>query len=169
MTSTTYIIANIKLLIEIAEDGNYQIHEDRTQIEFNPCDNLPPIRTNETNDMSKILSLVSSSTNKIKWNGGDNSNSPDHIQNTTSQEDNLELINEKEEEGEKEGEEEEEEEEEGEEEEGEEEEGEEEEREEEEELKVYKHELKKKTKMPSITTTLKNYHVKNNITKRQHT
>jgi len=165
MTSTTYVIANIKLLIEISEDGNYQIHEDRTQIEFNPCDSLPPIRTNETNDMSKILSLVSSSTNKIKWNGGDN-NSQDNIQK-----EDLDFINKKEEEDDDlESEEEEEDTEEEEEEESESEEEEEEESgEEEEELKVYKHELKEKSKIPSITTTLKNYHVKNNITKRQHT
>lgn len=129
MTSNTFIIANIKLLIEMSEDGTYQIHEDRTQIEFNPCGDLPPIRTNENNDMKKMLSMMYSSPNKIKWNGGDN-NSQDKIQNTTKKEDDFELIKE-------------------------------------EEIKVYKHELKEKSKIPSVTTTLKNHHVKNNITKRQ--
>ena len=75
MTSTNFIIANIKLLIEISDDGKYKIHEDRTHIDFNPCDELPPIRKKEDgeNIMQNILQMVSSSssTNKIKWNSRD--------------------------------------------------------------------------------------------------
>lgn len=124
MTSTTYIIANIKLLIEMSEDGTYQIHEDRTQIEFNPCEDLPPIRTNENNDMIKMLNLVSSSTNKIKW-----MNESKNMNKKIEENKNSEI--------------------------------------EPKEIKVFKHELKEKSKIPSVTTTLKNHHVKNNITKRQ--
>ena len=74
MTTTNFVIANIKLLIEISEEGNYRIHEDRTHMDFYPCayEDLPPIRKNEDgeNVMQSILEMVSasaSSNNKIKW------------------------------------------------------------------------------------------------------
>ena len=131
MTTTNYVIANIKLLIEMSEDGNYQIHEDRTHMDFYPCayEDLPPIRKNEDgeNVMQSILEMVSSS-NKIKWE---------------NDEDDDSVEEEEEEKEEKE-----------------------EEEKEEEEPRVYNHELRK-PKQNSLTTTLRNNYVKNNITKKQ--
>jgi len=160
MTSTNFIIANIKLLIEILEDGNYHIHEDRTHIEFNNCDDLPPIRNNTDNDtaMQNIINMVSSSTNKKKWipdknvnetiyekkiendnNTQENEKIIEENNNNNTQEEEKIIENDKNNNKKK------------------------------EEFKVYKHELKlqEKSKIPILTTTLKNRYIKNNITKRQ--
>jgi len=131
MTTTNFVIANIKLLIEISEEGNYQIHEDRTHMDFYPCayEDLPPIRKNEDgeNVMQNILEMVSSSSNnKIKWTSDE-----DFVEEEEDDDDDDE-----------------------------------EEEEEEEEPRVYNHELRK-PKQNSLTTTLKNNYVKNNITKKQ--
>ena len=179
MTSTNFIIANIKLLIEISDNGNYKIHEDRTHIDFNPCDELPPIRKNEDGDniMQSIIDMVSSSTNKIKWVSDSITN------NNIFVEENKEISNkeeedkeeEKEEEEEEENEERKEEEEEKEEEEDKEKEDkekedkekEEEEKEEEEEPRVYNYEINTKPKRNSFTTTLKNEYDKKHITRKR--
>lgn len=142
-TPSNYVIANIKLLIEISEDGNYRIHEDRTHMDFHPCayEDLPPIRKNEDgeNVMQSILEMVSSSNNKIKWENHD-------VSEDGEEDDDLEEEQKKEEEEEEEDLEKE---------------------EEEDEPRVYNHELNRKSKRNSLTTTLKNNYVKNNITKKQ--
>lgn len=143
MTSTNFIIANIKLLIEISDDGKYQIHEDRTHIDFNPCDELPPIRKTEDgeNIMQNILQMVSSSTNKIKWNSRDDDVSEyeeeDNGTATGSDDDSSEKDSDSDKD----------------------------EKEEEEEPRVYNHEINNEPKKTSLTTTLKN-RVKNNISKK---
>ena len=145
MTTTNFVIANIKLLIEISEDGNYQIHEDRTHMDFHPCayEDLPPIRKTEDgeNVMQSILDMVSaSSNNKIKW---ENDGDQDLEEDDDEEEDDEEEDEEEEDDDEEE----------------------EEEQKKEEELRVYNSELRKPK--PSLTTTLKNNYVKNNITKKQ--
>ena len=174
MTSTNFIIANIKLLIEISDDGNYKIHEDRTHMDFHPCDDLPPIRKNEdgANIMQNILQMVSSSTNKIKWENGENGENGENRELDHPITDNNIFVAEKDEEEEEEYDtEEEEEEEDTEEEKEEEEEGEEEkeeetkEKKEEEELRVYNCEINNEPKQPSLTTTLKN-RIKRNLSKK---
>ena len=168
MTSTNYIIANIKLLIEISDNGNYKIHEDRTHMDFHPCDDLPPIRKNEDgeNIMQNILQMVSSSTNKIKW---DADNNDDFVVNNAEEEedDDEEDDDEEEEDDEDDDEEDEDEEDEKEEDDDEEYPKKEEQKTEEIELppRVYIHERNNKQKTVSQTTTLKN-RVKNNISKK---
>lgn len=140
MTSTNFIIANIKLLIEISDDGKYKIHEDRTHIDFNPCDELPPIRKKEDgeNIMQNILQMVSSSssTNKIKWNSrdGDVSEYEDPEEEANQSDDDSS-------------------------------ENDDEDSDKEEEPRVYNHEINNQPKKTSLTTTLKN-RVKNNISKK---
>jgi hypothetical protein len=139
MTTTNFVIANIKLLIEISEDGNYRIHEDRTHMDFYPCAHadLPPIRKNEDgeNIMQSILEMVSvsaSASNKIKWA---NDEDEDEDEEDQEYEDDQE--------------------------------DEDEDQEEEEALRVYNYERNKKPKQNSLTTTLRKNYVKNNITKKQ--
>jgi len=150
MTTTNYVIANIKLLIEISEEGNYRIHEDRTHMDFHPCayEDLPPIRKNEDgeNVMQSILDMVSSSSNKIKWENDDDDSVVDSI-NDDDDEDDDDNDNDDDDDDDdppspKE--------------------------EEEEEPRVYQNELQtRKPKQNSLTTTLRNNYVKNNITKKQ--
>ena len=158
MTTTNFVIANIKLLIEISEDGNYRIHEDRTHMDFHPCayEDLPPIRKNEDgeNVMQSILDMVSSSSNKIKWEKDDGDSVVDSINdsiNDSVDDDDDDSVDDDSvdeeppsspEEEKKEL--------------------------EEKEPRVYTHELQnRKPKQNSLTTTLKNNYVKNNITKKQ--
>ena len=153
MTTTNFVIANIKLLIEISEEGNYRIHEDRTHMDFYPCayEDLPPIRKNEDgeNIMQNILEMVSSSSNnKIKWDNDNEEEEADEEDYADDAEEDEEY-DEEDEEYEEEDEEEDEEEE-----------------EDEREIRVYNSELRK-PKQESLTTTLKNNYVKNNITKKQ--
>jgi hypothetical protein len=64
-----YIYANIRLPIEIFVDGKYNIHDNRIQIEFENCNELPPI-SQEKNEtiMEKIQSIISNnSEQKIQW------------------------------------------------------------------------------------------------------
>lgn len=65
-----YIYANIKLPIEIFPNGKYNIHDNRIQIEFENCNELPPI-SQEKNEtiMEKIQSIISNnnSEQKIQW------------------------------------------------------------------------------------------------------
>ena len=141
MTTTNFVIANIKLLIEISEEGNYRIHEDRTHMDFYPCayEDLPPIRKNEDgeNVMQSILEMVSasasaSSNNKIKRENDEEEEEEDDEDEDEEDEDEEEDEQKKEEK---------------------------------EEPRVYNSELRKPK--PSLTTTLKNNYVKNNITKKQ--
>ena len=39
---TKYVMANIRIPIEITETGEQISHTDRTVVEFTPCDELPP-------------------------------------------------------------------------------------------------------------------------------
>jgi len=169
MSSTNFIIANIKLCIEISDDGNYKIHENRTHMDFHPCDDLPPIRKNEDgeNIMQNILQMVSSSTNKIKWDndndfvGGDHE---DNVSEYTEEEDDQDDDDEEDDDESKE----EDEEDQGNEEEDESKEDESKEEtndKKEEEPRVYNHEINTEPKKTSLTTTLKN-RVKNNISKK---
>jgi len=149
MTSTNFIIANIKLLIEISDDGKYKIHEDRTHMDFNPCDELPPIRKNEDgeNIMQNILRMVSS-TNKIKW---DNREGEDDISEYEEDQDQADNSQEEEDDDDTED--------------------------EDSDTssiqkeddpqipRVYNHEINNEPKKTSLTTTLKN-RVKNNISKK---
>jgi hypothetical protein len=173
MTSTNFIIANIKLLIEISENGKYKIHEDRTHIDFHPCDELPPIRKNENgeNIMQSIIDIVSSSTNKIKWDNSDtNNNSKKEEEDDEDDEDDDDDEDDEDDEDEDEDDEDED----DEDDEDSEEKNpdtdtkdEDEDEEEEEELKVYKSEINTNPKQNSLTTTLKNNYVKHHITKKQ--
>ena len=64
-----YIYANIRLPIEIYSDGKYNIHDNRIQIEFENCNELPPI-SQEKNEtiMEKIQKIIdNTNTAKIKW------------------------------------------------------------------------------------------------------
>jgi hypothetical protein len=147
MTTTNFVIANIKLLIEISEDGNYRIHENRTHMDFYPCayEDLPPIRKNEDgeNVMQSILEMVSasasSSSNKIKWENEENEENDDDDDDDDDEEEDADDA---EEDLEK-------------------------EKEEEPEPRVYNSELLNRKPKHSLTTTLKNNYVKNNITKKQ--
>lgn len=154
MTSTNFIIANIKLLIEISDDGKYKIHEDRTHMDFHPCDDLPPIRKNEdgANIMQNILQMVSSSTNKIKWENEEN----EELEVPTTTTDNNIFVAENDDDDEVED---------TEEDDDETKEEEKEQPKKEEEPRVYNHEINKEPKQPSFTTTLKN-RVKKNISKK---
>jgi len=164
MSSTNFIIANIKLCIEISDDGNYKIHENRTHMDFQPCDDLPPIRKNEDgeNIMQNILQMVSSSTNKIKWENDDNdfvggehednvseySEEEDDDQNEEDQDPDEEDDDDSDEEDDESKEE-----------------TKTNDKKEEEEIRVYNHEINTEPKKTSLTTTLKN-RVKNNISKK---
>ena len=64
-----YIYANIRLPIEIYSNGKYNIHDNRIQIEFENCNELPPI-SQEKNEtiIEKIQSIISNnSEQKIQW------------------------------------------------------------------------------------------------------
>jgi hypothetical protein len=64
-----YIYANIRLPIEIYPNGKYNIHDNRIQIEFENCNELPPI-SQEKNEtiMEKIQSIISNNgEQKIQW------------------------------------------------------------------------------------------------------
>jgi cobalamin biosynthesis protein CobT len=160
MTTTNFVIANIKLLIEISEDGNYRIHEDRTHMDFHPCayDDLPPIRKNEdgVNIMQNILEMVSSS-NKIKWEN-DNDYVEDDEDYVEDDEDQYEEDEDEEDQDDQDEEYEDEEDDDSQETQS---------QEKEEEPRVYNFELRK-PKQNSLTTTLKNSYVKNNITKKKY-
>jgi hypothetical protein len=179
MSSTNFIIANIKLCIEISDDGNYKIHENRTHMDFQPCDDLPPIRKNEDgeNIMQNILQMVSSSTNKIKWENDDNDfvagNQEDNVseyveEDDEDDEDEDEEDDDEDEEDEDEGDEDEEDEDEEDEENEDDDEEEEEEKEEskekkesndkkeEEQIRVYNHEINTEPKKTSLTTLPRN-------------
>jgi hypothetical protein len=163
MTTTNFVIANIKLLIEISEDGNYRIHEDRTHMDFHPCayDDLPPIRKNEdgVNIMQNILEMVSSS-NKIKWE-----NDNDYVEDDEEHEQDEDGVDEEDEDQYEDEDEEDQDEEYEDEEDDDSQETQSQEKEKEEEPRVYNFELRK-PKRNSLTTTLKNSYVKNNITKK---
>lgn len=64
-----YIYANIRLPIEIYSNGKYNIHDNRIQIEFENCNELPPI-SQEKNEtiMEKIQSIITNnSEQKMQW------------------------------------------------------------------------------------------------------
>lgn len=71
-----YIIANIRLCLEISENGQYKIHENRTQMEFEPCSELLPIQNNQ-NIVGTLQELLkpNSKKSKIKWDKEDISSS----------------------------------------------------------------------------------------------
>ena len=52
-----YVMANIRLPIELYEDGNYHLHSDRIHMEFEKCDELPPISEN-VNILERIKSIL---------------------------------------------------------------------------------------------------------------
>jgi hypothetical protein len=168
MSSTNFIIANIKLCIEISDDGNYKIHENRTHMDFQPCDDLPPIRQNEDgeNIMQNILQMVSSSTNKIKWDNDDNDfvggEKEDNVSEYAEDDDAEDDDDDDDEDDEDDKEDEEEDEEEDDESKEKEETN---DKKEEEQIRVYNHEINTEPKKTSLTTTLKN-RVKNNISKK---
>lgn len=161
----SFIIANIKLLIEISEDGNYKIHENRTHFDFQPCDELPPIRKKEDgeNIMQSIIDMVSSSSiNRIKWASDEDKEDAEEDEDVDEEvDDGDEEVDEDDEDEDntlKEDEDEDEDEEEKREL----------EKEKEKEIKVYNSEINiKPNKNSSTTTTLKNNYVKKHITRKQ--
>ena len=53
--SKKYVIANIRLPVEMLEDGTMKTHTDRADIQFETCDELPPI--NQTQNMTAFANL----------------------------------------------------------------------------------------------------------------
>jgi hypothetical protein len=80
-----YIIANIRLCLEISENGQYKIHENRTQMDFEPCNELLPIQDNK-NIIGALQELLKPNTkkSKIKWDKEDLSSSSEEEDNDES-------------------------------------------------------------------------------------
>jgi hypothetical protein len=53
--SKKYVIANIRLPVEMLEDGTMKTHTDRADIQFETCYELPPI--NKTQNMTAFSNL----------------------------------------------------------------------------------------------------------------
>ena len=54
----SYVYAIVKMPIQIFPDGNYETLSDRTHTTIEPCDKLPPINQNQTDDISEQLQKV---------------------------------------------------------------------------------------------------------------
>lgn len=54
----SYVYAIVKMPIQIFPDGNYETLSDRTYTTIEPCDKLPPINQNQTDDISEQLQKV---------------------------------------------------------------------------------------------------------------
>jgi hypothetical protein len=50
-----YVIANIKIPIEITENGEQISHMDRSSIEITPCDELPPEQNIDDIDFTEMI------------------------------------------------------------------------------------------------------------------
>lgn len=61
-----YIIANIKIPIEIKNDGSLEPILDRKFIEYNKCDNLPPINTENSTIIGGLIEFLKH--NKLEIN-----------------------------------------------------------------------------------------------------
>ena len=59
----------IEIPIEIYENGDYKIHEDRSVLSMEPCLELPPINTNAHDSVLEVLTniLLPNTQEKIRW------------------------------------------------------------------------------------------------------
>jgi hypothetical protein len=53
-----YIIAHIEIPIEVTQNQNYNILNERTSIRFEPCKELPPISEEENGDVWEQISAL---------------------------------------------------------------------------------------------------------------
>ena len=59
MSNNKYIVATIKLPIEMLSDGTFKTNSDRADISFLQCASLPPINTNlNTSAFDKLQELI---------------------------------------------------------------------------------------------------------------
>jgi hypothetical protein len=68
-----YVMANIKIPIEITKTGEQISHTDRTIVEFTPCNELPPQQNMDDIDFTALLQNLLNDKNKNtdiinKWN-----------------------------------------------------------------------------------------------------
>jgi len=61
-----YIIANIKIPVEIKKDGTLQPELDRKYIEYNKCHSLPPINTENSTIIGGLIEFLKH--NKLELN-----------------------------------------------------------------------------------------------------
>jgi hypothetical protein len=57
-----YVMANIRIPIEVLENGEYHLHSDRIFMEFEKCEILPPI-SNNGNILEKIKNILNTKNN----------------------------------------------------------------------------------------------------------
>lgn len=68
-----YVQVVLHIPLEIYETGDYKIHEDRSSMHIEPCDELPSINTSNRDSLLEVLTqiLVPNTNEKIKWNSND--------------------------------------------------------------------------------------------------
>ncbi len=152
-----YVQVILHIPLEIYETGDYKIHEDRSSMQVEPCDELPPINTSNRDSVLEVLTqmLVPNIHDKIKWN----SNSSFHKDEDEEDEDEDE---------EEDDDDDEEEDEEEDEDEDDDEEEDEKKNIEVQEMKIYKNEIKPKKpkKENNVMTFKKHPHLKDNFTRK---
>ena len=76
-----YLIAHIEIPIEVTENQDYNILNERTSIRFDPCTELPPI-TEDTVQNSDIFSALFTTKNETNY---DSDETMSHISDTDVQ------------------------------------------------------------------------------------
>ena len=70
-----YVKMILHIPIEIYETGDYKIHENRSDMYIEPCDELPPLNTSNRDSVLELLTqmLIPTTNEKIKWNSSSSS------------------------------------------------------------------------------------------------
>ena len=65
-----YVKMILHIPLEIYETGDYKIHENRSDMYIEPCDELPPLNTSNRDSVLELLTqmLIPTTNEKIKWN-----------------------------------------------------------------------------------------------------
>ena len=72
-----YVKMILHIPLEIYETGDYKIHENRSDMYIEPCDELPPLNTSNRDSVLELLTqmLIPTKNEKIKWNTSKSSSS----------------------------------------------------------------------------------------------
>ena len=89
-----YVMANIRIPIEVPENGEYHLHSDRIFMEFEKCEILPPI-SNNGNILEKIKNILNTKNNdRREEEKEDNKNEVTEEQALSSEQENNDLYSE---------------------------------------------------------------------------
>ena len=89
-----YVKMILHIPLEIYETGDYKIHENRSDMYIEPCDELPPLNTSNRDSVLELLTqmLIPTKNEKIKWNTSKSSEEEDEedLEEEEEEEEDLE-------------------------------------------------------------------------------